>query len=384
MVLAGNQFYTRQLATRRHAKESAALLIRSYHIPRLGAACLAVIGLSLPAGADVIDVSFDEPTLDRWMYPFSANPGFQWFASVFGALTDEGFDPNFDNRDGQMLIGFDTSLFVPPGLGPDAYTITSATVNLTVMTHESFAYDPTVDPYTSWLPRGDPDFEPDRDAGRPVELFGAAFRYGWSASTFPEDGPYCDGCSCFPPNSCKYQRSVYPTDSNPTCEDGDISNNIDERFDPLPFGIGSNDALMQGDPVPIDTELTFEIDVTDPCVQAYLQQALDEGMLDFVVASIFPAVKQQEGSFPKFYTKENPLVKVGRVSAARLDMTVEVDDTPGPLGDLDGDGIVGILDLLILLSQWGPCPPKEQCPADLNGDGSVGILDLLILLANWG
>ncbi|MHC4415547.1 MAG: FG-GAP-like repeat-containing protein [Planctomycetota bacterium] len=56
----------------------------------------------------------------------------------------------------------------------------------------------------------------------------------------------------------------------------------------------------------------------------------------------------------------------------------------GPVpGDLDGDGVVGIRDLLILLGAWGPCPP-EPCPADLDGDGSVGIRDLLILLANWG
>ncbi|MCZ6493755.1 MAG: choice-of-anchor B family protein [Planctomycetota bacterium] len=54
------------------------------------------------------------------------------------------------------------------------------------------------------------------------------------------------------------------------------------------------------------------------------------------------------------------------------------------LGDLDGDGTVGIIDLLILLSEWGPCPdPPDECPADLDGDGAVGILDLLTLLANW-
>ncbi len=53
--------------------------------------------------------------------------------------------------------------------------------------------------------------------------------------------------------------------------------------------------------------------------------------------------------------------------------------------DLDGDGSIGILDLLLLLSNWGPCPdPPARCPADLNGDSTVGILDLLALLANWG
>ncbi len=56
------------------------------------------------------------------------------------------------------------------------------------------------------------------------------------------------------------------------------------------------------------------------------------------------------------------------------------------LGDLDGDGIVGILDFLDLLAAWGPCPGPcpPSCPADLDGDCSVGIIDFLTLLANWG
>ena len=56
-----------------------------------------------------------------------------------------------------------------------------------------------------------------------------------------------------------------------------------------------------------------------------------------------------------------------------------------PLGDLDGDGSVGVVDLLILLGNWGPCPdPPTTCPVDLDGDGTVGVVDLLILLGNWG
>jgi hypothetical protein len=52
------------------------------------------------------------------------------------------------------------------------------------------------------------------------------------------------------------------------------------------------------------------------------------------------------------------------------------------LGDLDGDCEVGILDFLILLGLWGPCP--DPCVADLDGDGEVGITDFLTLLGNWG
>jgi len=53
--------------------------------------------------------------------------------------------------------------------------------------------------------------------------------------------------------------------------------------------------------------------------------------------------------------------------------------------DFDGDGVVGITDMLYLLSVWGNCPaPPAECPADLNGDGVVGINDFLLLLARWG
>ncbi len=51
--------------------------------------------------------------------------------------------------------------------------------------------------------------------------------------------------------------------------------------------------------------------------------------------------------------------------------------------DLNCDGSVDVLDLLILLGDWGACP-DSACPSDLNGDGTVDVLDLLTLLGNWG
>ena len=63
---------------------------------------------------------------------------------------------------------------------------------------------------------------------------------------------------------------------------------------------------------------------------------------------------------------------------------IELGEETVPDGDLDGDGVVGILDFLALLGAWGPCsPPCNQCAADFDGDCQVGIADLLILLANW-
>jgi probable HAF family extracellular repeat protein len=52
-------------------------------------------------------------------------------------------------------------------------------------------------------------------------------------------------------------------------------------------------------------------------------------------------------------------------------------------GDVDFDGDVDVWDFLELLMSWGDCPRCDTCPADVNGDCLVGINDLLILLSNW-
>ena len=46
----------------------------------------------------------------------------------------------------------------------------------------------------------------------------------------------------------------------------------------------------------------------------------------------------------------------------------------------DGDGTVGVVDLLALLGNWGATPGA----CELTGDGMVGVPDLLTLLESWG
>ncbi len=53
---------------------------------------------------------------------------------------------------------------------------------------------------------------------------------------------------------------------------------------------------------------------------------------------------------------------------------------PPVLGDLNGDSVVNIDDLLIVISSWGPC---DGCAADFDNNGDVGIDDLLVVIANW-
>ena len=52
------------------------------------------------------------------------------------------------------------------------------------------------------------------------------------------------------------------------------------------------------------------------------------------------------------------------------------------LGDIDGNGSVGIVDFLMLLGTWGACI-EDCCLADLDLDGEVGATDFQMLLENW-
>lgn len=50
-------------------------------------------------------------------------------------------------------------------------------------------------------------------------------------------------------------------------------------------------------------------------------------------------------------------------------------------GDVNGDGVVNVTDLLAVIAAWGAC--EGSCECDLDGDGHVGVTDLLIVLENW-
>lgn len=43
--------------------------------------------------------------------------------------------------------------------------------------------------------------------------------------------------------------------------------------------------------------------------------------------------------------------------------------------------MIGVLDLLAVLDEWG-C--TGNCNADFDGNGDVNIIDLLIVIGNWG
>lgn len=60
-----------------------------------------------------------------------------------------------------------------------------------------------------------------------------------------------------------------------------------------------------------------------------------------------------------------------------------IEANGGCPADLDADGVVTAVDVLVLLSGWGPCP-GFLCIGDQDLDGEIGMPDLLALLAAWG
>jgi hypothetical protein len=54
--------------------------------------------------------------------------------------------------------------------------------------------------------------------------------------------------------------------------------------------------------------------------------------------------------------------------------------------DINDDLVVDVLDLLLALGAWGPCPGDcpPTCAADTNDDCAVDVIDMLAVLAAWG
>jgi len=75
--------------------------------------------------------------------------------------------------------------------------------------------------------------------------------------------------------------------------------------------------------------------------------------------------------------------EIGGMSAPMVmdSAMIDLGDVEPIPGDVNGDGVVNVTDLLIMISDWGPC---AGCPTDVNNDGYVNVTDILIAISNWG
>ena len=72
-----------------------------------------------------------------------------------------------------------------------------------------------------------------------------------------------------------------------------------------------------------------------------------------------------------------------QVAGTFVDLGENVIQTECPCPtDFNGDGEVGVTDLLVVVSSWGPC--EIGCDGDANEDAVVDANDLLMVISAWG
>ncbi|MCI0747035.1 MAG: hypothetical protein L0Y58_16650 [Verrucomicrobia subdivision 3 bacterium] len=267
------------------------------------------------------------PSIERWMYAHNAAPCDRPAGSVFGTFGDES---GVDTRHAQHLVGWDTAMLVLTNRGAARYLVRHCRVTLTINRGNLFAYDPTQDGFRTYFETNHSAYLPDSDTGQPIELFGVGFRNGFDAASF-------DQCASFGTNA-PGQRNAFASCWSTNGELVDVSNNVGKtneafpRFEVAPFAIGQTTNAAPGELVPAGAKITFDLNLNDPLVLAYLQTALDSGRLRLMVSALHMSGGQfGQPSYPDFATHFNEVV----VDPTRLELDgVVVRDT-----DSDTDGL---------------------------------------------
>jgi len=297
------------------------------------------------------------PAIERWMYANNTAPCDRTAGSVFGTLGDEA---GVDTRHAQHLLGWETAARIPTQRGPTHYLVRRARVTLTINRGLLFAYDPTADDFRTSFDKNDPAYVPDADSGHPIELFGAGFRNGYDAATF-------DQCAPFGSNA-PGGRNAFAAGWSTNGQWVDISNNVGKTNSLFPpfainaFAIGQTTNAAPGQPVPAGAKITFDLNLSDPFVLAYVQAGLDSGRLRFMVSSLHGTDGQfGPPSYPDFATHFNEAV----LEPTRLELEVAlVGDS-----DLDADGLPDDWELFALGGL------TDSAAADPDGDGASNLAE---------
>ena len=311
------------------------------------------------ASAQILDLSWSQPTGDRWNYPFNSTPGTETRAPVFAALLVSGFD----DRDSQVLLQFDTQGQVPVSRPLGDYKLTSITFRATVAsTTPAVYYDPTPDPLAASYDVSDSQYVADPDLGTPLEIYGVGFRNGRSLATFNELQSF--GCGGFPVEGC---RSVYPVDFDSSGTVFDISRQVRQKLPSSAWAIGLTNSLNAGDVVPVNTVFTFSIDLSRPDVRNYFKSQLAAGRILVAMTSLHPAsggAGGGGGDYPAFYTKDGSTTR-----APKLDLHLRVYSG----ADFNADGVVDFFDYLDFVDAFSSNAPD----ADFNEDSVIDFFDYL-------
>ena len=312
-------------------------------------------GSFTPLFTQPLAVNDTKPTIERWMYANNGAPCDRPAGSVFATLGDEA---GVDTRHAQHLVGWDTASFFPTNRGPARYLVSRCRVTLTINRGNLFAYDPTQDDFRTFFETNHPAFQADSDAGRPIELFGAGFRNGYDAASF-------DQCALLGSNA-PAERNAYAAGWSTNGALVDVSNNVGKtnaafpRFEVAPFAIGQTTNVAPGQLVPSGTKISFDLNLADPFVLAYVQSALNNGRLRLMVSSLHTSAGQFGApNYPDFATQFNETV----LEPTRL----ELEAVAISAADLDADGLPDDWELFRLhtLTHNGSADPDADGASNL-------------------
>ena len=235
------------------------------------------------------------PAIDYWGYGNATSRGAGQSASTFSSLPAAG-----ENRLSQFLLKFNTvAAGIPAGLGVGNYMLEKLTLTLVVESGD--VYDPTEDSRLTYGVGAQPDFDP----GRPIEIYGAGFRNGFTAANYLETSSYSSGGI----------RSAYAMGYDSAVVGRDVTNNVTAYFDPAPWGIGkvlvkpgagqAYQEIAPGERYGYLAHVEFQLNLSSPGVANYLEQGLHQGYLWFVVSSLHSTSQQASDGYPRFFTKES-------------------------------------------------------------------------------
>jgi hypothetical protein len=182
-----------------------------------------------------------------------------------------------------------------------------------VQNNNAFYYDPTPDALSTFTGGSS-----DADPGRPVELYGVGYRFGWSLLSFNEDSLFQTESSSVGQANWNRKRNAFAIDFDSNGQPRDVSNNVEENFEPQPWAVADSpgymalsgaymeESLAPGSLVAEGRVLRFTLNVSNPRIRQYLQEGLNAGRLHLMISSLMGTFRGST-DVPKFYTKESTL-----------------------------------------------------------------------------
>lgn len=286
-----------------------------------------LLATSLASGQSISSTDIP-PVVERGTYH-------NYFSCTYGAyatFANFGDASGADTRLGQFLCGWDTATIVPTNQPVTRYLIRSCRTTAMLNDGLQLIYDPTHDDLATYFETNNPARVLDADPGRPIELFGVAFRNGYYATTnFVQCSPFGSGG----PGSNRVYAISWTTNGQPK----DVGSNVGKTnalfapFETWPFAVAQVAGATPGLTLTPGDVFSFQLNLDDPFVVGYLRQALQKGRLNLMVSSLHRSFSQTESDpYPSFATRYNQGL-LDPPTVLDLDVTVVRDL------DTDNDGL---------------------------------------------